>query len=74
MAKEENGKETVVDIRILDTGGVALQFNSLVRQVVFSPEQSISMGVNLIKAGTRGESLQRVAPPGQTAAPPRRKQ
>ena len=74
MAKSNNGSgETALDIGILDTGQVALQWSQLVRQMVFSPEQAIALGVSLIKAGTRGESLQRVQPPGTTAAQPRRK-
>ena len=73
MAKEEVGQDTALDIGVMDSGQVAIQFNQLIRQVVFSPEQAISLGVNLIKAGTRGESLQRVAPPGKTTASPRRR-
>ena len=72
MAKQN--QETSLDIGILDNGHVALQLNQSVRQIVFSPEQAISLGVSLIKAGTRGESLQRVSPPGKTTNGPRRVQ
>jgi len=70
MAKQE----TSLDIGILETGQVAIQLNQLVKQIVFSPEQAISLGVNLIKAGTRGESVQRVQPPARTSNGPRRVQ
>lgn len=73
MAKEQ-GKNTPIDIGVLDNGAVAIQFGLLVKQVVFTPEQAISFGVNLIKAGTRAESIQRVSPPGKTAQGPRRTQ
>ena len=71
MAKTQ---DTSLDIGILDNGHVAIQLNQMVKQIVFSPEQAISLGVNLIKAGTRGESLQRVSPPGKTSSGPRRVQ
>ena len=72
MAKQN--QETTLDIGILDNGHVGIQLNQMVKQIVFSPEQAISLGVNLIKAGTRGESVQRMAPPAKTASGPRRVQ
>lgn len=64
--------DTSLEIGVLDDGIVVIQFNKLIKQVNFTPEQAISLGVGLIQWGTRGESLQRVAPPAKTALGPKR--
>lgn len=73
MAKQQQPKkESTCDIGLLDDGTVVIQFSELVKQMTFSPAQAIQLGVGFIQMGTRGESVQRVQPPGKTASGPRR--
>ncbi len=74
MAKsQKQGESTSVNIGVLDdgTGTVIFQTNHLVKEIRFTPEQAIALGVGLIQWGTRGESLQRVGAAGQAKGPRR---
>ncbi len=66
--------EGSLDLGVLDDGTVVIQFNTRIKQMIFTPAQAKAVGMGLIEMGTRGESLQRVSPPGKTAAGPRRTQ
>lgn len=74
MAKIESKGKSTCDVGLLEDGTVILQFGQLVKHMTFTPEQAIGLGVGFIQMGTRGESLQRVQPPGRTAVGPGRKQ
>lgn len=74
MAKQQDKKKegSTCDLGLLDDGNVVIQFGELVKQMTFTPTQAIQLGVGFIQMGTRGESIQRVQPPGKTSVGPRR--
>jgi hypothetical protein len=63
-----------LDLGLLDDGTIVIQFDKLVKQMTFTPEQAKSLGVGFIEMATHGASVQRMQPPGQTAIGPRGKQ
>lgn len=65
---------TSCNLAVLNDGQVVIQFSAAIKEVLFTPEQAKQIGLGFIEMGTRGESLQRVSPPGKTAVGPRRKQ
>lgn len=69
-----NGGPGTIDVGLLNDGSVVIQFAEPVRHMTFTPAQAEAIGVAIIKNAAHGESIQRVQPPGQTAAGPRRKQ
>ena len=60
--------ENSLDIGVLDSGQVVMQFGELTRQMTFTPEQARDLGMGLIQMGTRAESLQRVQPVAKMSA------
>ena len=74
MFKQKQDNPTTCDLALLDDGTVVQQFGERIKQMTFTPEQAKQIGLGFIEMGTRGESLQRVSPPGLTAMGPRRKQ
>ncbi len=75
MAKDNiKGKDSTCDLGLLEDGTVIIQFGALVKHMTFTPQQAVQLGVGFIQMGTRGESVQRVSPPGKTSTGPRRVQ
>jgi hypothetical protein len=67
MKKQQKIEEGTCDLGLLNDGTIVIQFGKLVKHMVFTPQQAKMLGLGLIENAVRGESLQRVSPPGQTA-------
>lgn len=57
-----------LDIGVLESGQVVIQFGAAIKQMTFTPQQAKELGLGLIEMGTRAESIQRVQPVGKMSA------
>jgi hypothetical protein len=57
-----------LDIGVLESGHVVIQFGSAIKQMTFTPQQAKDLGLGLIEMGTRAEAISRVQPVGKMSA------